>query len=786
MKELTLAFLILVICSTSSAQNIKRTAISEFKNLPQPHTIHYDLFVSDTIVDYTGRKRHAIAINGSIPAPTLYFTEGDTAEICVHNNLKKETSIHWHGVILPNQYDGVPYLTTQPILAGQMHLFKFPIVQNGTTWYHSHSKFQEQNGLYGALIFHKRFESDIKEYPLVLSDWSDEKPFEIDRRLHNQTDWYAIRKGASQSYGQAIKEGYLKTKIINEWKRMTAMDVSDVYYDNFLMNGKKELELPDFRAGDKIKLRIVNGSSSTYFWLNYAGGKITIVAADGKDVEPVEVDRVLIGVSETYDIVVTVPENKNYEFLATSEDRTKSVSLWFGKGMKIGAEKLLPLKYFEGMKMMNGMMNMHGNVVNKEGMKMNNQTMDMNAVMYPEMSTNEAGKKGNMEMREMQGMKMDDTVGTRDNMREKASVVPVKKNDENDQMPGMDMGMGSSRKVTLNYGMLRATEKTTLPAWPKRTFIFELTGNMNRYVWTINNKTVSESDEILIKKGENIRIVLYNNTMMRHPMHLHGHYFRVLNGHGDYAPLKFTLDIMPMESDTIEFAAVESGDWFFHCHILYHMMSGMGRIFSYENSPPNPEVADSKMARKMVNMDDKMLHLKAVGGLETNGSEGIVGLSNTRWEASTIWQLGYQDNHGYESETIIGRYLGKNQWWFPFIGFDYHYKALGGPKNIFGSEKYNWFGQLSNKDNRKTAVAGIAYMLPMLFIAEGRVDGNGKFLFQLSRENIALTSRLRLNIMINTDKEYLAGLRYLVTKYLSLSANYNSDRGPGAGVILNY
>ncbi len=346
MKKIILIVHFLALHAFASAQDMKGMDMSISKDVLPPHIVHYDLYVTDTIVNYTGRKRHAIAINGSIPAPTLYFTEGDTAEIYVHNNLKEETSIHWHGVILPNQYDGVPYLTTQPIRPGQTHLFKFPIVQNGTTWYHSHTKLQEQSGMYGALIFHKRVAPGIKEYPLVLSDWSDEKPFEIDRSLHNQTDWYAIRKGATQNYTQAITEKHFKTKITNEWKRMTAMDVSDVYYDNFLMNGKKELGLSFLKAGDKIKLRVVNGSSSTYFWLNYAGGKITVVANDGKDVEPVEVDRLLIAVAETYDIIITLPADRNYEFLATPEDRTKSVSLWLGNGMKVPAKKTSKVKIF--------------------------------------------------------------------------------------------------------------------------------------------------------------------------------------------------------------------------------------------------------------------------------------------------------------------------------------------------------------------------------------------------------------------------------------------------------
>ncbi|MEP7324045.1 MAG: multicopper oxidase domain-containing protein, partial [Saprospiraceae bacterium] len=222
---------------------------------------------------------------------------------------------------------------------------------------------------------------------------------------------------------------------------------------------------------------------------------------------------------------------------------------------------------------------------------------------------------------------------------------------------------------------------------PVKVLSFELTGNMNRYVWSLDNKVVSEADKILIKKGEIIKIVLYNNTMMRHPMHLHGHDFRLLNGQGDYSPLKNIIDIMPMETDTIEWAATESGDWFFHCHILYHMMSGMGRVFSYEDSPANPEIPNPKLAQHKLFADDRKLHLMSHVGIESNGSDGEAMLAQTRWKLSTLWHLGYHEEHGYESETMIGKYLGKMQWLYPYAGFDYHFKKAGGPENIFGNEE---------------------------------------------------------------------------------------------------
>ncbi len=718
-----------------------------------PKTVIYHLYITDTVVNFTGKRRRAIAVNGSLPGPTLTFTEGDTALIYIHNEMMMATSVHWHGLIVPNRYDGVSYLTSPPIAPMQTYVATFPIVQNGTYWYHSHTMLQEQTGLYGAIVIHKRQPPSqpqrpaMKEYTVLLSDWTDEKPYEVQRSLHYATDWYAIRKGSTQDYAGAIRQGYFKTKLGNEWKRMLPMDVSDVAYDRFLVNGRPEQEvhgLPAdgqtlFHAGDKVRLRIINGSSSTYFWLRYAGGKMAVVASDGKDTDPVEVDRMIIGVSETYDVIVTIPDSGSYEFQATAEDRTGSASLWLGSGARQTLKPLPPLKYFEGMNMMNGMMKMNGDM-NKMEMRMTNQTMDMNTVMYPEISGGNAPRPASDSS--MSGMVMD-----------------------NGASPGT---------VTLNYGMLRSPVKTTLPDAPTKVLHFDLTGNMNRYVWTINNKAVSETDRILIKKGENVRIILYNGTMMRHPMHLHGHFFRVLNGQGDYAPLKNVVDIMPMETDTLEFAATESGDWFFHCHILYHMMSGMGRIFHYEDSVSNPTQDLQK-----IYADDREIRPMARIGLESNGSDGEVMLADTRYRFQTEWRLGTDARKGYESESHFGRYLGKMQYWLPYIGWDFRYRRTG-------EKEKNLFGQTDTKDHRNVLCAGLQYTLPFLLTLDWRVDTKGNLRAQLGREDVAMTSRLRFSFMVNTDKEYMAGLRYVLTKYIGLSTHYDSDMGFGAGLTLSY
>ena len=656
------------------------------------------------MVNYSGKMVHAIAVNGQIPGPTLEFTEGDIAEIHVKNNLHELSSVHLHGILLPNEQDGVPFLTTTPIQPMGTHVFRFPIKQSGTYWYHSHSNLQEQKGLYGALIIKKRDEPPMPSYTVLFSDWIDEHPHEVMRMLKNANDWFAIKKDAVQSYGEALKAGAFKSKFRQEWQRMNAMDVSDVYYDAFLANGKKEDSAPQFKAGDKVRLRIINGSASTYFWIQFAGGKMSVAASDGIDVVPVDVDRMLIAIAETMDVIVTIPEDKSFELRATAEDRTKATSLWLGSGEKVAAPVLPPLKLFEGMKMMNDM--------GKHKMDMSYQQMDMNEVMYPE-----------------------------------------------------------TPPVTLNYAMLKSPVKTEFAKdKPLRELKFKLTGNMNRYMWSMDDKPLSKSDKILIKKGETVRITLYNDTMMRHPMHLHGHFFRVLNGQGEYSPLKNVLDIMPMETDVIEFDANEEKDWFFHCHVLYHMMAGMGRVFSYENSPPNTQVAPTKKNWNYFRSEDnRMLHSTFNIAAQSNGIFGHGAVANNYYFGAT--QFHFNPKHGFESETRFGRYVDKKQFLNVYAGFEFNREKEDGTDR--------W-------ENEAFGTFGFEYTLPMFVKADGRVNTKGRFRLQLSREDIALSKRLRLDAMWNTDKEYNIGMRYILTKRWQLSGNYYNQYGFGAGLTYNY
>jgi len=754
-NKIICAILLLFIASKLNAQKVVR----------------YDLYVKDTMVNFTGKEKRAIAVNGQIPMPTLVFTEGDTAEIHVHNQLKETTSLHWHGLFLPNKEDGVPNLTQMPIEANTTHIYRFPIIQNGTHWYHSHSGLQEQIGMYGNFVMRKKDRDptfrkgidDLPTIPIVLSEWTNLKPENVHRMLHNANDWSAIKKNATQSYAEAIRAGHFKTKLTNEWKRMLAMDVSDVYYDRILMNGSPSTDLTSIddkslKAGDKVRLRISNGGASSYFWLTYAGGKITVVASDGNDVEPTEVDRLIIAVSETYDIVVTIPaENTAFEFLATTEDRTKSASLYIGNGIKQLQSPLPRLKYFAGMKMMNDMMKMNGDL-DDMGMQMSLNKMDMNVVMYPEITGELKKKNADKE----KGMKMENEHSNHSENKYNSNAL--------------------SNIVTLNYAMLKSPTKTSLPTdVPVKELYFTLTGNMNRYVWSLDNKVVSEADKILIKKGTNIRLILYNNSMMRHPMHLHGHDFRVLNGQGDYAPLKNIIDIMPMETDTLEFNANAEGNWFFHCHILYHMMSGMGRVFSYENQAPNPLIPNPKLAQRQLFADDRKFHFMAENDFATNGNDGMAMFQNTRWSIGAEWRLGYNDMHGYETETHIGRYIGKMQWLMPFIGFDWRYRKME-----IGEKEKNLFSQTSTKDNRSAVSLGFMYTLPTLINFQAEVYHDGILRLSFMREDIPISKRIRAGFMVNTDMEYMAELRYIVNKNIGIRTHYDSDMGFGLGLSLSY
>ena len=717
------------------------------------HRVEYDLYIDQLEVNFSGKKRMALAINGTIPGPVLHFTEGDTAIIRVHNKLNnQETSTHWHGLLVPNEQDGVPDLTTAAIKAGETHTFTFPLIQSGTYWYHSHTMLQEQSGIYGSIVIHPKNWKTEKEEVLMLSDWTDENPYEVLRNLKRGLDWYSIRKNSVQSWGEAIAKGYGKDRTKMEWQRMPAMDLSDVLYNKFLINGKSESSLANAKPGETVRLRVINGGASTYFWLQYAGGTMKIVAADGLPIQPVEVDKMLIAIAETYDVEIKIPDDgMAYEFRATAQDISGHASLFTGEGMKMKAPDLPKFDYFAMMREMNSM----------TGMKMG----DMKGMtdVPPDRDIKRGGEKN--KGHGMGTMKMDMPIKDSSSMNKKmnSSMMPMDKSKKS--MDGIDMG--TTDEKVFSYDMLRSLKATTLKKdRPVREIKLTLTGNMLRYLWSFDNKTLSQSDIITIRKGENVRMVLVNNTMMEHPLHLHGHFFRLLNEQGEYSPLKHTFDIPPMETVTIEFEADQEKSWIFHCHILYHMMAGMSRVLTYENSAANMQVT-AKDQQKAIN-GDKILYFWAQTKIASNGVFGFVNLSGNKSILGATYRVSYKNQ--YEFQPDYQRFLDKRQFLSAFIGADI--------RNTFQVVEEG------RSMDRKVGVFGLRYLLPMFLLTELRLDHKGEVRFQLSRNDIPITRRLRLSLSANTDKEFNVDFDYSIAKRFYIHAAYDSDYKFGGGLTI--
>ncbi len=299
----------------------------------------YELVIAKDNINITGKDVMGMTVNGTIPGPVLEFIEGEQAVIHVKNTMDVETSVHWHGILLPNFQDGVPYLTTPPIKPGTTFTYTFPLKQSGTYWYHSHTMLQEQSGVYGAIVIHPKAETlqYDKDLVLMLSDWTDEKPKNVLRNLKRGTEWYEIKKGTATPLNRVIGRGALGAQL-NFWKqRMEGADIADVYYPAFLINGQKSAEYPQFKPGEKVRLRIINGAASTGFWMTFGGKIPLLVSADGLDVVPVEKNKTFIGNAETYDFIVTIPQQGKIEFKANAQDGSGEANAYLGTGITLKA-----------------------------------------------------------------------------------------------------------------------------------------------------------------------------------------------------------------------------------------------------------------------------------------------------------------------------------------------------------------------------------------------------------------------------------------------------------------
>ncbi len=659
--------------------------------------VESDLFIEEKTIEIGGQVSRALTINGQVPAPTLRWKEGDTARIRVHNRLDDDASIHWHGLLVPNGQDGVPGVTNEPIEPGTSHLFEFPLKQAGTYWYHSHSGLQEQRGLYGAIVIEEETPTGSfdRDHVVVLSDWTNEKPEEILRLLKSGNETFSRQKGSLQSVWGAYRAGGLGAMLRRSLRRMPPMDPSDVAYDAFLTNGEAEQNLEGL-PGERIRLRVVNAAASSYFYLGSAGGPLEIIAADGKDVEAADLDRVLIGVAETYDFAVQVPAAGAVEFRATAQDGSGHTSLWIGEGQKTLAQDVPP--------------------------------PDLYAAHNPQHGD-----------------------------RHLAPSASRPAGHDHHADPALAK---ASERPMAPYSQLRSPVATALPdSAPRREIRLELTGDMERYIWSFDGKTLSEADKIPVKKGEILRIVFDNKTMMHHPLHLHGHFFRVLNGQADHAPLKHTVDVSPLGTTVIEFLANEEGDWFLHCHILYHMKAGMARIVHYEDWAP-PAALDQ--SRKSVLSDH--WYAWADAAALSNFTEGYVTTSSARNQLAFQWEVGWQDVPSAEYELLASyRYH-----------FNRFYKALLG-------------GHFQDGQNR--AVFGFEALLPLNIGSQIWVDTEGEVRIT-AEKGLQLTSWLGAVGEVQYDTELgwegRTLLLFNVNRHLDLAAGWHSEYGFGGGLNLRY
>jgi CopA family copper-resistance protein len=722
----------------------------------------YNLTIEQNEMTLGGVKAKALTINGSIPGPVLGFNEGDLAIINVTNKMDVETSVHWHGIILPNFFDGVPYLTTPPIKPGTTFQYRIPVNQSGTYWYHSHTMFQEQMGVYGSIVIQpkeKTLEYD-KELAVVLSDWTNEKPMNVMRNLKRGTEWYQIKKGTSVPLSRAIAQGGFCAQLKMWRDRMEGADIADIYYPAFLSNGKKQAEYPDFESGEKVRLRFINASASTYYWMDFGAGNPMVVASDGIDVQPVHKSRFLFAIAETYDVIVTIPQGK-LEIIATAQDGSGYTTIHLGSGKLFAAQvidrpdKVAMMKEMAKMDMKMGAPSLIGNkkkktpefLMKKYGMEMN---MDMDNKKEGDMSMNHEMDMGHM---------------NHNTMPEKGTAGDFTHNE---------------RVMHFNYNFLEAKEKTNFnPVTPVNELLLNLTGNMNRYVWSLNGIPLSEADKIKIKAGEITRITLNNLTMMHHPMHLHGHFFRVINENGEHTPLKHTVNVPPMEKVIIEFYNEEYGDWFFHCHILYHMMGGMSRILSY--GTPRDERMEDYPLKKVIDEADHY-YFWGLAELSSNFSELILTSSSIRNEFNLRVESDYNMNS--EAEFSYNRYL--NDWVRIYAGIN--------TENVI-PDSYDEFNTVG--------LAGVKYSTPYMFNVDVSVDHQLRPRVRIDKE-ILLFPRFFLegeyeyradfgwvndidgNSSFEGEDEWLIRASYILSRNFSIQANYNNIYGWGGGLSIRF
>lgn len=543
----------------------------------------FNLEIGRTPANFTGAARMATTVNGSIPAPILRWREGDTVTLHVTNRLDEDTSIHWHGILLPTGMDGVPGLSFPGIRPGETFTYRFQVRQSGTYWYHSHSGFQEQTGLYGAIVIEPRRADPVRaerDHVVLLSDWTDEDPMSVFRKLKVMPDYYNyIQPTVDNLIDDARKQGWASTlgeRLMWQQMRMNQTDLADVSGATYtyLANGKSPAGnwTGLFKPGERVRLRFINGSAMTYFDVRIPGLKMTVVAADGLPVRPVEVDEFRIAVAETYDVIVEPAEDRAYTIFSQAMDRSgyARATLAPREGMQAEVPALDPVQVLTmmDMGMAHDMPGMDHGAAGQQGAAMDH------------------GAMGGMDHAAMGHGSSEASGG----MVEVRHPYPAEHGPANSMLPDIvttrldDPGVGlrdNGRKV-LTYADLRSMVEPEDNRAPTREIELHLTGNMDRYMWSFNGLKFSQAKPIVLKYGERVRFVLVNDTMMTYPIHLHGLWSDLESPDGNFQVRKHTISLNPAQRISYRVSADARGNWAYHCHLLYHMEAGMFRAVVVE------------------------------------------------------------------------------------------------------------------------------------------------------------------------------------------------------------
>ena len=593
---------------------------------PGANTI--DLLIDQTPFTIGERTGTAITMNGSVPGPLLRLREGETVTIRVTNRLAEDASIHWHGILLPPEMDGVPGVSFPGIKPGETFTYRYPLEQYGTYWYHSHSAFHEQSGQYGPLIIDPRKPDPFvydREYVVMLSDWTFENPHEVMTDLKKQSDYFNFQKRTIGDFFRDVGQYGWQATIADrlEWgrMRMSPTDIADVtgYTYTYLLNG-----LPPeanwtalFRPGERVRLRFINGSAMTYFNVRIPGLKLTVVQADGQNVEPVLVDEFQIAVAETYDVIVEPKEDRAFTLFAEAMDRSGytrgTLAPRQGMSAALPALRERPLRTMIDMGMdMSSMDHGGGMEMDMTSKASGGHSENMQGMGAKSMSGSGSGHTGhasNMSMDssamtggghsgEMQGMKMgsdsmaSEHMGMLPSQMEKASPVVARHGPEShgpgnttvatvqrNRLSEPGTGLEEVGHRVLVYHDLRAIEPFYDQRHPGRELELHLTGNMEQFIWSFDGEKFAEvKGPIAFQSGERLRLTMVNDTMMEHPIHLHGMWMHLDNGAGIHKPRKHTVNVKPAERLSVEITADAPGNWAFHCHLLFHMEAGMFRV----------------------------------------------------------------------------------------------------------------------------------------------------------------------------------------------------------------